>query len=258
MGRAGRHPLHLRLHPASSRALRLRGAAAALNQPARLLPVRARHSLDNLARHSLPPRRRRPLHVAHRPHRLPRAARRAHLLARHRRPQEALLHPLPAAAGRDDGHLRLAQPLPLLRLLGDVAGPHDYPHRHLRPQRAAAAKPRSSTSSTPSSPPALLLVAMLWLYAQTGTFDLPSLAHLAAQHAISPNAAALWLASLAFLFAFAVKVPIFPLHGWLVGRRLRSAHRRRHGARRQDRPLLHPALLLRDLPRRSRTASRRC
>ena len=58
---------------------------------------------------------------------------------------------------------------------------------------------------------------MLWLYARTGTFDLPTLAALAAQHAISPNSAALWLASLAFLFAFAVKVPVFPLHGWLAG-----------------------------------------
>jgi len=65
-------------------------------------------------------------------------------------------------------------------------------------------------------PSGLLLVAMLWLYAQTGTFDLPTLAALAAQHAISPNAAALGFASLAFLLAFAVKVPVFPLHGWLV------------------------------------------
>jgi NADH-quinone oxidoreductase subunit M len=64
-------------------------------------------------------------------------------------------------------------------------------------------------------PSALLLVAMLWLYAQTSTFELPELARLAAQHAISPDSAALWIASLAFLFAFAVKVPIFPLHGWL-------------------------------------------
>jgi NADH-quinone oxidoreductase subunit M len=65
-------------------------------------------------------------------------------------------------------------------------------------------------------PSGLLLVAMLWLYAQTGTFDLPTLAGLAARHAISPSNAALWLASLAFLLAFAVKVPVFPLHGWLV------------------------------------------
>lgn len=65
-------------------------------------------------------------------------------------------------------------------------------------------------------PSALLLVAMLWLYARTGTFDLPTLAALAAQHHISTNAAALWIASLGFLLAFSVKVPIFPLHGWLV------------------------------------------
>jgi NADH-quinone oxidoreductase subunit M len=65
-------------------------------------------------------------------------------------------------------------------------------------------------------PSGLLLVAMLWLYAQTGTFDLPTLAARAAQHSISPNTAALWIASLGFLFAFGVKVPIFPLHGWIV------------------------------------------
>lgn len=65
-------------------------------------------------------------------------------------------------------------------------------------------------------PSAMLLVAMLWLYAKTGTFDMPVLAQLATTHSISTNSAALWLASLAFLVAFAVKVPIFPLHGWLA------------------------------------------
>ena len=64
-------------------------------------------------------------------------------------------------------------------------------------------------------PSALLLVGMLWLYARTGTFDLPKLAELATTHSISGNANALWLCSLAFLLAFAVKVPVFPLHGWL-------------------------------------------
>jgi NADH-quinone oxidoreductase subunit M len=64
-------------------------------------------------------------------------------------------------------------------------------------------------------PSAVLLVGMLWVYAHTGTFQLPDLAQLAATHSISNNSAALWLASLAFLVAFAVKVPIFPLHGWL-------------------------------------------
>jgi len=65
-------------------------------------------------------------------------------------------------------------------------------------------------------PSALLLVSMLWVYAQTGTFDLPTLTRLAAEHQISGNSSALLLASLAFLFAFAVKVPVFPLHGWLA------------------------------------------
>jgi NADH-quinone oxidoreductase subunit M len=64
-------------------------------------------------------------------------------------------------------------------------------------------------------PSAILLVGMLWIYASTGTFQLPELAQLAATHSISGNSAALWLASLAFLVAFAVKVPAFPLHGWL-------------------------------------------
>jgi len=64
-------------------------------------------------------------------------------------------------------------------------------------------------------PSALLLAGMLWLYSKTGTFDLPELAALAATHSISSNTTALWLCSLAFLLAFAVKVPVFPLHGWL-------------------------------------------
>src|ERR1700735_3354103 len=64
-------------------------------------------------------------------------------------------------------------------------------------------------------PSALLLVAMIWLYERTGTFDLPRLQILAAAHAISPSTGALWICALAFLAAFAVKVPIFPLHGWL-------------------------------------------
>ncbi len=65
-------------------------------------------------------------------------------------------------------------------------------------------------------PSALLLVGMLWLYTVTGTFQLPTLAALAATHAIPGSPTALWLCALAFLVAFAVKVPIFPLHGWLI------------------------------------------
>ncbi len=64
-------------------------------------------------------------------------------------------------------------------------------------------------------PSAILLVGMLWVYSRTGTFQFPELVQLAVSHSISGNSTALWLASLAFLVAFAVKVPVFPLHGWL-------------------------------------------
>lgn len=63
-------------------------------------------------------------------------------------------------------------------------------------------------------PSAPLLVAILYLYAKTGTFDFQQTQIFVASHAISPAALA-WVA-LAFLFAFAVKVPVFPLHGWLA------------------------------------------
>ena len=63
-------------------------------------------------------------------------------------------------------------------------------------------------------PSAPLLVAILWLYARTGTFDFVTL-QLLLTHGNFPAGALFW-AALAFLFAFAVKVPIFPLHGWLA------------------------------------------
>jgi NADH-quinone oxidoreductase subunit M len=62
-------------------------------------------------------------------------------------------------------------------------------------------------------PSAPLLVAILWLYARTGTFDLAQLQYWVASGALP--AGGLYWAALAFLFAFAVKVPVFPLHGWL-------------------------------------------
>ena len=65
-------------------------------------------------------------------------------------------------------------------------------------------------------PSALLLVAILWLYAQTGTFDFVLLQHQLQALNSSPAAKGMWFASLAFLLAFAVKVPVFPLHAWLA------------------------------------------
>lgn len=63
-------------------------------------------------------------------------------------------------------------------------------------------------------PSALFLVAIIWLYAKTGTFDFVELQSRLAGGGFAPEALA-WV-SLAFLVAFAVKVPVFPLHGWLA------------------------------------------
>jgi NADH-quinone oxidoreductase subunit M len=63
-------------------------------------------------------------------------------------------------------------------------------------------------------PSAPLLVAILWLYAHTGSFNFSDLQMLIASGSL-PAGALFWVA-LAFLFAFAVKVPVFPLHGWLA------------------------------------------
>lgn len=63
-------------------------------------------------------------------------------------------------------------------------------------------------------PSAPLLVAILWLYAKTGTFNFSDLRVDIATGAL-PVTGLSWVA-LAFLFAFAVKVPVFPLHGWLA------------------------------------------
>jgi NADH-quinone oxidoreductase subunit M len=63
-------------------------------------------------------------------------------------------------------------------------------------------------------PSAPLLVAIIWLYAKTNTFDFARLQTLIANGNF-PAGALCW-AAFAFLFAFAVKVPVFPLHGWLA------------------------------------------
>ena len=63
-------------------------------------------------------------------------------------------------------------------------------------------------------PSAPLLVAILWLYAKTGSFDFVTL-QILISHGSLPAGALCW-AAFAFLLAFAVKVPVFPLHGWLA------------------------------------------
>ena len=60
-----------------------------------------------------------------------------------------------------------------------------------------------------------MLAAILWLYAQTGSFDFLTIRDLIARNQIAAfPPAAQWL-FLGFFLAFAVKVPLFPFHTWL-------------------------------------------
>ena len=59
-----------------------------------------------------------------------------------------------------------------------------------------------------------LLVAILWLYSKTNSFDFTVLQNDIIVGLV-PAEPLCWV-SVAFLFAFAVKVPVFPLHGWLA------------------------------------------
>jgi NADH-quinone oxidoreductase subunit M len=61
---------------------------------------------------------------------------------------------------------------------------------------------------------ALMLVGILYLYNVTGTFDLPAIMEKLSTAALLSPQAEKWL-FLAFFVAFAIKVPMFPLHTWL-------------------------------------------
>jgi NADH-quinone oxidoreductase subunit M len=60
-----------------------------------------------------------------------------------------------------------------------------------------------------------MLAAIIWLYAKTGSFDFVTLQQvIATGHVPGFATASVWL-FLGFFIAFAVKVPLFPLHTWL-------------------------------------------
>ena len=61
----------------------------------------------------------------------------------------------------------------------------------------------------------LMLVGIIWLYNTTGTFDLPRIQALLANGLLSGEPRTEMLLFLAFFLAFAIKVPLFPLHTWL-------------------------------------------
>src|SRR6202165_2549538 len=61
----------------------------------------------------------------------------------------------------------------------------------------------------------LMLVGIIWLYNATGTFDLPTIQQMIQTGTLVMEPSAEMLLFLAFFVAFAVKVPLFPLHTWL-------------------------------------------
>jgi NADH-quinone oxidoreductase subunit M len=63
---------------------------------------------------------------------------------------------------------------------------------------------------------AFMLLGILWLYRVTGTFDLPAIQSLLADNpSLLGSSQNEMLLFLAFFVAFAIKVPLFPLHTWL-------------------------------------------
>jgi NADH-quinone oxidoreductase subunit M len=61
----------------------------------------------------------------------------------------------------------------------------------------------------------LMLVGIVWLYNATGTFDLPTIQAMIQSGQLVLSERAEILLFLAFFVAFAIKVPLFPLHTWL-------------------------------------------
>jgi NADH-quinone oxidoreductase subunit M len=61
----------------------------------------------------------------------------------------------------------------------------------------------------------LMLVGIIWLYELTGTFDLPRIQSLLTSGQLILTPTTEYLLFGAFFLAFAIKVPLFPLHTWL-------------------------------------------
>ena len=61
----------------------------------------------------------------------------------------------------------------------------------------------------------LMLVGIIWLYNATGSFDLPVIQQMLHDGVLTLSTRTEMLLFLAFFLAFAIKVPLFPLHTWL-------------------------------------------
>ncbi len=61
----------------------------------------------------------------------------------------------------------------------------------------------------------LMLAAIIYLYLRAGTFNYPAIVEMLASGKLTFASGEQMLLFLAFFFAFAIKVPLFPLHTWL-------------------------------------------
>ncbi|MCX6619627.1 MAG: NADH-quinone oxidoreductase subunit M, partial [Acidobacteria bacterium] len=61
----------------------------------------------------------------------------------------------------------------------------------------------------------LMLAAMIYIYGRAGTFDYPAIVNMLATGKLRFDSAEQLPLFLAFFLAFAIKVPLFPLHTWL-------------------------------------------
>src|SRR5271154_425755 len=61
----------------------------------------------------------------------------------------------------------------------------------------------------------LMLVGIIWLYTVTGSLDLPAIQRLVQEGTLTFTPRTELLLFLSFFVAFAIKVPLFPLHTWL-------------------------------------------
>ena len=96
------------------------------------------------------------------------------VLARDRTERKSVLRPIPVAAGCDARHLCRAGHVPLLRILGALAGAHGDPDSHVRPDRGRRTRAAIKLLPLHLHSFGACCWSDPWLYAQTGTFDLPS------------------------------------------------------------------------------------
>ena len=196
-------------------------------------------------------RRRRHQHLHDRGHRAAVPARPARVGALHHAPGQGVHRMVPPPRGGDHGHLPLARPDPVLRVLGAHARSHVLPHPRMGERPARRTRPRSS-SCTPRPAPR----SCSRRRSCSGSSTRPTPACSRSTTACSRTGTASSgttevVLFLGFMAAFAIKAPLFPFHTWLPAGAHRGADRGLGGAGRrdpQDGRLRPAALLVRAVP----------